>query len=169
MENIPQKIIGFRKENWERSVARYNREKDNILSESIDNGKLIEIEKWLYVGKDRFSEMENELVTYYEILDLNKIKLNPFLKDEIINNCELLNAKAYNTIKEYYKGIKDKDTIMLPLWFISKQVIQQPAYIIDALKQYPDNLTKEQIIYYRHKSIKDKIQFAEIKFKTLSN
>lgn len=163
-KNTPPESISFQKDNFKRGFEDWNKKNNNALTYWLSNGQMLKIDNHLYIEKGNFQNIEKQLSEYLKILDVNIFNINTGKDKEILYYCNFKENKVKQLLKEYFSSITNKDTFIMPFSSLCGRIIQQPIFILDAVKKYPDNLNKEQTIYYRHKFIHSKIKYAIDKF-----
>lgn len=97
-----------------------------------------------------------DIATNRALFDLNLIKYNPELKEDTIRSVYGKIESVKQTLYSYFENMPDKDVFILPLFSICTRTLEQPVYVLDAMK-FQSKIDQE-------KYINDNIGFALDKF-----
>jgi len=141
----------------ERPILKSSNKKEKIKQTQV-----------ILIHKTKMNVIKQELNDFYKIVDIKLIELNPHLKDKIITFCTKKETIVKNLLAEYFGNITNGSIFKLPLFSICTQIIKQPIFIIEAIDLFNNNLNNNEITFYRHKQIKDKLEFGKNKFDTFN-
>lgn len=162
LPHVPD-AISFKEENYQTQIDSWNKKNNNNLIKWIQDGSLIEIEKWHFVKKEILQYQYNELESLYGLIDLNIIMLND-LQDELAFICHNKAESIRNIIYKFFPNEADH-LIRLPFYLLCPPIIDQPIYLLEALEKYPKELPEQQRTYYSYKYIfRNKLEVGKDKF-----
>jgi hypothetical protein len=154
--------FSFPKDNYQIHLLSWNKNYNNDLTKWIKSGKVVEIEKWIYIDKAELKRQRQVLDSFTRPLDLISINLAD-MHDEIISLCHLKGLEMEDVLDDFFvKSNNSKVTI--PFYRLFYQIINQPSYLIEASIKYGNNLNDSQKTYYRYKFLDSKLDFGKDNF-----
>ena len=154
--------LSFTKKNYEIRIRDWNKKHNNDLSKWIQNGQIVEVEKWLFVNKDVLLEQKQVLNELFDLINIPVINLAD-LHEEVIDIC-LRYANSLEILLDHFFADSKDMRITMPFSSLCPNIIKQPKYLIEAYLKHPDDLPEHKRTYYRHKYLKNKLEFSKDKF-----
>lgn len=168
-----KKIINslrFRNDNnLQLSIDNWNKQNNNLLTESIEKGLVIEVKKGLFMSKENLHKKKEYLDSMYGLIDLNIINLNN-LHDEI----KFTSRIKGNDIRYKVNELPNPNTSVVNYSImafngICPAIMEQPLYLLEALEKYPDKLPEHEVTYYRYKYLDGKFSKPTTILKKFTN
>lgn len=152
----------FARNNYEIEIYDWNKKNNNNLTKWVDNGQMIEIEKWLFVNVDILMEHKAVLKDFDRLIRLPVINLAN-MHGEVKDLCQQYANSIEGLLDRFFSHSKDIQ-ITLPFSILCPIIIKQPHYLVEASWKYPNDLPEHKKTYYKYEYLKNKIGFGEDKF-----
>jgi hypothetical protein len=165
---------------YEFGIRSINEQNKCDIEKLVNEGIVIKVKhepspenwSWVFIGKNKFEAMKNELYEYYKINNPERLRLNPHLIDQIRFNTVQKKAAIQNLQQQLLNIENNPISFANDVWeyldvdswlYIINIIIEQPIYIIEAIEKYSDKIETNQRDYLRYEYINSKILFGRDK------